>query len=99
MEAADALQIEAAVEDLRQAIERVKAIGAVRADAKVRKQLEALLPQLDSSRMLACLLSDLTGQKLASLSAANGDIPHPLYGRARKSFARRPRAFFWHASC
>jgi hypothetical protein len=81
MEAGDATLIEAGIEHLRQAIEQVKAIGAIRADPAIKKQLEKLLPQLDSSRMLACLLGDLAGQKLATLSSANGDIPHPLYSR------------------
>ena len=81
MEASDAARIEAAIEDMRQAIEQVKAIGAVRADPAIRKQLETLLPQLDSSRMLACLLGDLAGQKLATLSSANREIPQQLYGR------------------
>ncbi len=82
MEASDAARIEAAIDEMRQAVEQVKEIGAVRADPAIRKQLETLLPQLDSSRMLACLLGDLAGQKLATLSSANGDIPHPLYSRS-----------------
>lgn len=82
MEASDAARIEVAIDEMRQAIDQVKEIGAVRADPAIRKQLETLLPQLDSSRMLACLLGDLAGQKLATLSSANGDIPHPLYGRS-----------------
>ncbi|WP_443970460.1 hypothetical protein [Sphingobium sp. CR28] len=82
MEASDAARIEAAIDEMRQAIDQVKEIGAVRADPAIRKQLETLLPQLDSSRMLACLLGDLAGQKLATLSSANGDIPHPLYSRS-----------------
>lgn len=81
MEASDAARIETAIDEMRQAIEQVKAIGAVRADPAIKKQLETLLPQLDSSRMLACLLGDMAGQKLAKLSSANGDIPHPLYSR------------------
>lgn len=81
MEAGDAARIETGIDEMRQAIEQVKAIGAVRADPAIKKLLETLLPQLDSSRMLACLLGDMAGQKLATLSSANGDIPHPLYSR------------------
>ena len=84
MEASDAERIEAAIVDFREALARVQAIGAWRADPLLKQRVQSLLPRLESSRMLACLLGDLTGQRLAAMSAADaGAVPHPLYrGRA-----------------
>lgn len=82
MEASDADRIEAAIADFREALARVQAIGAWRTDPLLKQRIQSLLPRLESSRMLACLLGDLTGQKLAAMSATNaGAVPHPLYQR------------------
>ncbi len=82
MEASDADRIEAAIVDFREALTRVQAIGAWRADPLLKQRVQSLLPRLESSRMLACLLGDLTGQKLSSMSENTGNaVPHPLYQR------------------
>ena len=81
MEASDVTQIESEIETFRRALTQVQDMGAWRADPILKKRVEDLLPQLDSSRMLARLLGDLTGQRIAKVSAQNGDVPHPLYSR------------------
>jgi 2-keto-3-deoxy-galactonokinase len=81
MEESDVPELETAMEEFRQSLERVQAIGAWRVDPILKQRIQSLLPHLEASRMLACLLGDLTGQKLASISAATGEVPQPLYRR------------------
>lgn len=66
------------------ALEAVRATGAWRADSALKTRVRALRARLDSDRMLARLLGDLTAQRLDLLAGASTRPVAPLvYGRTR----------------
>ena len=81
MESADAAAIETSIDAMRDAIKHVQAIGVWHSDPALRQRFADLLPELDSSRMLSCLLRDMTGQRLAALSRINDSVPQQIYRR------------------
>lgn len=87
MQSGDAARIEEATEAFRNALERVKAIGAAPAEPGLREKLAALQPQLEEARALSCLLADMTGQMHDLVAAKAMDVRQPLYSRAGERFA------------
>lgn len=85
MTAGDAAEIEKAMRTFREAMRVVEQVGAWRHDPVLKQRIHALLPELDSSRMLAALLSDMIGQRAEALSSADPASPPPLYNRRRKA--------------
>ncbi len=85
MEAGDAAEIEKAMRAFRDAMRRVEQVGAWRHDPILKQRIQTLLPELDSSRMLAALLSDMIGQQAETLASANPAGPQPTYGRHRRA--------------
>ena len=80
MQKADLNDIATAMAQFRACVGAVQAVGAWRSDPELRARVENLMTELDSSRMLACLLGDMTGQMHAAYAARNLDAPQPLYG-------------------
>lgn len=80
----DAAEIETAIRQFREAMRPLDQIGAWRHDPLLKQRIQALLPALDSSRMLAALLGDMIGQRAAALSSADPASPPPLYGKRRR---------------
>lgn len=83
MQAADLAEIDNATARFQAALAAVQGVGAWRADPAVKAQIKALIEELDASRTLACLLSDMAGQRHLALARANPDAPQPLYERPR----------------
>ena len=81
MESGDSGKIEAATAQFRAAIEAVQQVDAWRADPRLKDRLKTLLPELEASRMLACLLSDMTGQAHLAAASRSRDARQPLYTR------------------
>lgn len=83
MQSSDLSAIEQAMAEFRQAVAAVQAIGAWRVAPELRERIDALRTELESSRMLACLLGDMTGQMHSAIAASAPDAPQPLYQRHR----------------
>jgi|GEM_PF-2534162 len=83
MRAADPNAIETAALDLQTALAAVKSVETWGADPGLKARLSDALLDLDSSRMLACLLGDRAGQMQSALASRNPDAPQPLYRPAR----------------
>lgn len=83
MQKADLGDIETAMLRFRTAIEAVQAVGSWRADPQIKARVKDLMGELDSSRTLACILGDMSGQMHASVASQNLDIPQPIYGPGR----------------
>jgi len=79
MERAELSGIELAMARFRTSLEAVQAVSEWRTDPQLKLRVGELMAELTSSRMLACLLGDTTGQMHAAVSAQNLDIPQPLY--------------------
>ncbi len=79
MQKADLSDIEKAMARFRGAIEAIEAVGAWRSNSDLRERVKTVIAELESSRMLACLLGDMTGQMHAAFAARNPDAPQPLY--------------------
>ena len=79
MQQSDLGDIETAMMRFRAATEAVQAIGAWRTDPQLKARVKALKSELESSRTLACLLGDMSGQMHAALAARNLDAPQPTY--------------------
>jgi len=83
MQAADLAEIETATTQFQAALAAVQAVGAWRSDPEAKARVKVLIEELDASRILACLLGDLAGQKHMALAKADPNAPQPLYGRPR----------------
>lgn len=81
MEGGDPGRIETATAQFRAAIEAAQQVEAWRADPRLKERLKTLLPELEASRMLACLLSDMTGQAHLAAASRTRDARQPLYTR------------------
>ncbi len=79
MQKADLSDIEKAMANFRGSMEAIEAVGAWRSDPELKARVQDVMAQLESSRMLACLLGDMTGQMHAAYAARNMDAPQPLY--------------------
>lgn len=83
MEASDADAIQLHTRKFTEALDAVRALGAVRADPDARERVRALMARLDSDRIFARLISGLIDEKLGC-AGARADAPAgvPLtYGR------------------
>lgn len=87
MHSSDVELIGNALEDFCAAMQRMQAVGDWQSDPALKERLEALRPELEQSRQLACLLSDMTGQMHQIASARAGDARQPLYGRSGARYA------------
>jgi hypothetical protein len=79
MQAADLSDIEQAMARFRTALDAVQSVGAWRTDPALKARVGQLLGELESSRTLALLMSDLTGQMHASAAARQINAPQALY--------------------
>jgi hypothetical protein len=80
MQGSDLSDIEKAMARFRTSLEAVQAVGAWRSDPALKARVGELMKELESSRMLACLLGDMSGQLHAAIAAQHPDAPQPLYG-------------------
>jgi aminopeptidase N len=80
MQKADLSDIEKAMAQFRDSIEAIEAVGAWRSNPQLKARVQSVMAELESARMLACLLGDMTGQMHAAYAARNMDAPQPLYG-------------------
>jgi Spy/CpxP family protein refolding chaperone len=83
MQRADLPDIESSMERFRSSLAAVQAVGAWRANPEAKAKIKALAEELESSRALACLLGDMTGQMNSAMAARNLDAPQTLYGPGR----------------
>ncbi|MBT2187065.1 hypothetical protein [Sphingobium nicotianae] len=83
MQKADLSDIETAMIRFRTAMDAVQPLGAWRSNAELKARVKTVIAELDSSRMLACLLADLAGLKHAAFAAQNVDAPQALYRPTR----------------
>lgn len=81
MHSSNVAAIEAATDEFRNALIKVKSVGLWSTDPALKQRIVALLPELEQSRMLACLLADMTGQLNAMAVARARDARQPLYKR------------------
>jgi hypothetical protein len=75
--------IEKAMVRFRNALDAVQDVGAWHSDPELKARVKQVMAELESSRMLACLLGDMSSQMQTALAAQNLDAPQPLYGRTR----------------
>jgi hypothetical protein len=87
MQGADVVRIEEAVDAFCASLEAVRAVGQWPADSQIRAKFEALAPELEQSRALACLLADMTGQMHDLAVSRAPQARQPLYGRTGERFA------------
>ena len=87
MQGADVALIEDSVDAFCASLEAVRAVDNWPADGEVRAKFEALKPELEQSRALACLLADMTGQMHDLAVARAPQARQPLYGRTGERFA------------
>lgn len=87
MRSGDAAAIEVAVATFRLAVEQVQAAAPWAAEPGLRDKLATLMPQLDESRALSCLLADMTGQMHDLVAARALDTRGPLTARPGDRFA------------
>ena len=80
MQKADLTDIEKAMAHFRASLDTVQAVGAWRSDPALNARVVELMQELESSRMLACILGDLSGQMHAAVAARHPDMPQTLYG-------------------
>lgn len=83
MQASDLGAIEGATAGFREALGAVQAVGAWRSDPALKARVGDLVGTLEASRMLACLLGDMTGQMHAAIASRAPDIPPSTYQRPR----------------
>lgn len=83
MREADLSDIEKAMAHFRGALDAIQNIGAWRSDPELKARIKQVMGELESSRMLACLMGDMSSQMQTALAARNLDAPQPLYGRPR----------------
>ena len=81
MHSSNVAAIENATEEFRNALVKVKAVGLWTADPALKQRIVDLLPELEESRMLACLLADMTGQLNEIAAARAGNARQNLYKR------------------
>ncbi len=87
MQGADVPVIEEAVDAFCVSLEAVRAVEHWPADPVLRAKFEALKPELEQSRALACLYADMTGQMHELAAARAPQARQPLYGRTGERFA------------
>lgn len=80
MQQADLHAVEKAMARFRAATHAVQALGAGRPDPALKTRIKEIIGDLESSRMLACLLGDMAGQMHTAQAARNPDAPQSLYG-------------------
>jgi hypothetical protein len=85
MSSGDTAEIEKAMRAFRESMSLVEQIGAWRHDPILKQRIHSLLPELDSSRMLAALLADMTGQRAEALASAHPSAIQPTYGRRTRA--------------
>ncbi len=83
MQESDLATIEAATMRFAASLEAIRGIDAWRADPAIKMRIRDLIGELESSRMMACLLADMTGQMHGALASRHLDVQQPLYQRAR----------------
>ena len=83
MHSADPAEIEKAIAGFHSSLEMLTTVESWEKDPAIKARLSEILADLDSSRMLACLLDDVTAQKQAVLARRDFDAPQPLYKPAR----------------
>jgi hypothetical protein len=83
MQGADLSAIEQAMAQFRTALEAVQSVGAWTADPALKARVADIRAELESSRMLACLLGDIAGQLHQAKAHRNPDSPQPLYRPGR----------------
>lgn len=79
MQKADLTLIEQAMVQFRTSLDAVQAVDAWHSEPALKARVAALMKELESSRMLACLLSDMSGQMHAAVAAQHPDAPQLLY--------------------
>lgn len=87
MHSSDVEVIGNALEDFCGAIQAVQAVSDWQKDPILKEKLEALRPEIEQSRQLACLLADMTGQMHQMTSGKARDARQPLYGRTGARYA------------
>lgn len=87
MQSSDVDRVGNAVEDFCGALQRIQAIGEWPQDPALKERLEALRPDLEQARQIACLLGDMTGQMHDIASGKARDARQPLYGRNGARYA------------
>jgi hypothetical protein len=83
MQSADPQAIETAMGLFRTSLDAIKAVESWERNPAVKARFGDLIEELDSSRMLACLLGDMTAQMHSAVASRDLDAPQPLYQRAR----------------
>ncbi len=87
MMGADVTVIEEAVDAFCATLEAVRASDTSTADPELREKLGSLGAELEQSRALACLLSDMTGQMHDLIATRTLDVRQPLYARSGERYA------------
>ncbi|MCW2337702.1 hypothetical protein M2337_001935 [Sphingobium sp. B2D3A] len=82
MQSADPQAIETAMDLFRISLDAIKSIETWERDPAIKARFSDLIEELDSSRMLACLLGDMTTQMHGAIADRDLDVPQPLYQRA-----------------
>lgn len=77
----DVAVLERRVEELRTAIDEVRAQGGWRAEDDVRDRAERITRLADAARVRVNFLTDLTRQRLNRIGAVRGESPAGVYRR------------------
>jgi len=83
MQDTDLSEIEKSMAHFRASLAAVQAVGAWRSDPEIKARVKTVLAELESSRMLACLMGDMAGQMHAAFASRNPNASQPLYQRTR----------------
>jgi len=81
MQRADLSEIEKAMAGFRESMEAVQAVGAWKTDPVLKARVKEIVAELESSRVLASLMGDMTGQLHDAAAARDPNVPQTLYGR------------------
>ncbi len=79
MKSADVAVIETAISAFRTSLDAVQSVENWEATPDLKARCSEIIGQLDSSRMLARLLGDITGQIRSARAANDMSLQQPLY--------------------
>ena len=83
MKSADVAVIETAITAFRTSLDAVQGVENWEATPDLKARCSDIIGQLDSSRMLARLLGDVTGQIHSARAANDMNLQQPLYSPPR----------------
>lgn len=87
MQSSNVAAIEGALEAFAVSLQKVRSVGQWPAEPELRSKLATLMPDLEQSRALACLLADMTGQMHEMVAGRARDARQPLYARTGERMA------------